>query len=307
MIRRSPAEYYIKYLLLHPDKYGDDDVARILRDHQLDFPGGNYLSRLRGRMRVPRPFYPLNGSHQSSFRFLVDQKVHTFFFQDDKTEAAIEILNAPKSKEIVEAMTIVGDPLAHVVMRMSRLGLGTYRVKDLLRYQHFFWNLRMVDNLELKALMTKRIDDMLTDGSKVDLITYKAMKKAQYTDARFNAANAPSSLLAALRLQIRFGYTPNTLDTSRLAELGSALAAAGAADAAMTGGPRAAQDMRDYAIAAKELQNLRKLLGTPEESIRKDLQQLGVRVDPTEIPHIDTLTDGDYTYGAMLTEGKHVK
>jgi hypothetical protein len=310
MIRRSPAEYYIKYLLLHPDDYGDGDIERTLREHHLDYPSGDYLARLRSRMRPPKPFYPMNDRHQPSFKYLVIEKVHTLFHPDRRTHAALDILNTPRVKEVVEVMAIVGDPPALTVTRLRKMGLGEYKTADILRYQHFFWNVSLVDATELRALMTKRVDDMALDdpNNPGSVVAYKAMKRAQYNDSRFDAVNSPCSALSAMRLQIRFGYMPDRIDTTRLAGLGAHVCGLAAGEAPLVGGPKAAQNARDYAIAAKNLAELRQMLGAPDESIRKDLYALGVQTASAEdVPHIDSLTEGDYTDGFILTEGENVE
>lgn len=307
MIRRSPAEYYIKYLLLHPDNYDDDDIKRVLKEHQLDFPGGKYLDRLRARLRPPSPFYPLNDLHPSSFRYLVSEKVHTLFHQDRKTVAALEILNKPRVKEMVESMTLLREPYALVVVRLQRAGLGSYRAGDLQRYCHFFWNLDLVDSTELNGLMQIRAN--LTDGDDVLAVAAtKAMVRASYNDPRYSAATSPIPVVAAMRLQVRYGYMPDRVTTARLATLVAALGTGAAAEAAHGRGPKGAQHSRDYMAAAVQAAQLRQLLGSPEESLEKELQQLAVATAEGNVPHIDELTDGDYTEGlSILTEGENVE
>lgn len=307
MIRRSPAEYYIKYLLLHPDKYGDEDIKRVLREHHLDFPHGNYLDRLRSGLKVPSPFYPLNEFHKASYRFLVKERVHTFYYPDKHTEAALNILNTPRAKELVESMGIVEDPLSLTVTRLQKAGLGTYCVEDLKRYNHYFWNVRLVDSLELRSLVSKRAEEMILDGGKEgDILAAKSMIRAQYSDPRYNAVNAPSQLMAAIRLQIRFGYMPSRIDTARVAEMAATLAAAGALDAGMVGGPKAAASMRDYALAAAQLSELQRSLGSPNSSVTKELHQMAVQTALDGVPHIDSLTMGDYSDGFVNVEGTDV-
>lgn len=309
MIRRSPAECYIKYLLVHPEGYTDEDVVRTLREHHLDHPGGSYLSRLRSKLHPPNPFYPMNGSHSPSFKFLVGERVHTLFFPDSKTKAALDVLTTPRVKELVESMTIVHDPLPLVAARIKRAGLGQYSEGDLKRYCHYFWNLDLVDALELRALVSKRVDDMLTDGNDpANLVLYKNMKKSMYGDPRYMAASDPTSVLSAVRLQVRFGYMPSRVDLVRLAEMGTALAAIGATHSALNGGAHAAQDARDYAMAAERLYALRQSLGTPDETLMKDLRQMAIHTSSEPVQHIDALSSGSYTdySNLMLAAGTEV-
>ena len=307
MIRRSPAEYYIKYLLLHPDKYDDDDIKRILREHQLDFPYGGYLDRLRAGLKMPTPFYPFNENHKASYRLLVKERVHTLFHPNEHMCAALEILKTPRAKELVESMGIVEDPLALTATRLQRAGIGTYTIEALKLYVHYFWNTKLVDSLELRSLVSKRAEEASLEGGEGgDLITQKSLIRAQYSDPRYNAVNAPSQLMASLLLQIRFGYMPSKVDTVRIAEMAATLAAAGALDAGMVGGPKAAASMRDYALAAASLSELQRSLGAPNTSVTKELHQMAVQTSMDAVPHIDSLTRGDYSDGFVLTEGTDV-
>ena len=308
MIRRSPAEYYIKYLLLNPKPFGDVDIEGILKEHQLDYPAAGYLGRLRSRLKIPKPFYPYNEQHKSSHMFLVSEKVHTMFFPDVATEGALDLLFNPKAKELVEAMAIIREPLPFIATRLQRLGLGTFTVGEIKRFLHFFWNVDLVDNTELRTLIVKRAKDLsLVDNDRQTRLVSDILEKAIYTDPRFMATQSPVPIVAALRLQVRFGFSPTRIDTAQLAELGSKLAAAGAVEAGALGGPKAAEQMRDYATAAKELQGLREMLGTPDESIRKDLHQMAIRTSEEVVPSVDELTDGHYSDGYILTEGTEVK
>ena len=305
MIRRSPAEYYIRYLLVHPDKYGDDDISRILREHQLDNPACGYFDRLRAQLCPPVPFHPMDRRHLPSYRFLVSEKLHKMFFPDKHTVAALRILKEPRAKEMVESMGIVQEPVALTAVRLSRLGRGQYDRADVLRYQHFFWNVQLVDNMELRALLTKRIEDIQLAGeSKENLIAYQAMKKAQYNDPRHSAASSVSDVAAAMRLTMRYGYMPGRADVGRIAALGVMAATAAAAEAGIAKGPKSAQEMRDYAIAGRELQTLVGMLGSPDEGVLKDLQQLAMAYDKDKVPSIKELSGGNYSDGLMLTEGE---
>lgn len=310
MIRRSPAEYYIKYLLLHPEKYGNDDILRIIQEHALDCPGEEYLDKLRASMRPPRVFHPFNDMHSASFRFLVGEKVHKLFFPDRRTKSALELLNKPRAKELVETMVIVREPHMLIVRRLQNAGLGTYKVQDIERYVHFFWNIYLVDSMELHALVLNRVENMqMTAGANAQsAINYKSMKRAQFLDPRYSAVTSALPLAAAIRMQVRSGVMPDRVSTARLAEMAATLGTMAAAEAAVSGHPKASQDYANFSLGAHKMKELQDLLGSPDGQVMKELQQMAVETTGEAVPHIDELTGGDYTEGmAMLTEGEHVQ
>lgn len=305
MIRRSPAEYYVKYLLLHPDNYGDEDIIRVLREHQLDYPGGNYLDRLRSKLRKPRVFHPMNEGHAPSFKFLVGEKVHTLFFPDSKTRAALRLLGNPRVKEMVEAMTIVNDPLSLIATRIKKAGIDNYTVSELKRYCHYFWNINLVDPTELRTLIHKRVEDIALEGDdKAASIIQRAMKRAQFTDARHMAVSTAVPLVAAMRMQVKYGYMPDRVETARLAEMACALGVGAALEAANEKGPRSSQEYANYAIGARNMRELMDLFGSVNDSVSKDLQALAIETSGEAVPHIHELTNGDYTDGLPSMQEK---
>lgn len=301
MIRRSPAENYIKYLLVHPDNYDDEDIACALREHQLDFPGGKYLPRLRSRMKKPKIFHPFNETHAASYRFLVSHKIHTLFFPDKTTKAALNVLGSARAKEAVEAMTLVGDPLAQISVRLERIGIGKFPIPVLQRYCHYFWNTDLVDTAEMAALLEKRVNEAMFDveDDKTSALVATAVKKAKYNDARYMAASTAFPLLASMRIQLRFGYMPSRVDTARMAEVACQAGVLAAAGAIQAGGPRAAQDYANYALGASKMKELMDSFGSVNAQVAQELQALTVETTGESPPDIHELTGGDYTEGSV--------
>lgn len=291
MIRRSPAEYYIKYLLLRPENYDDEDIIEVLAEHQLDYPGGDYLDRLRKRLVKPETFYPLNEEHQASYRVLVRERVHTMFFMDPRTRGALALLNSPKDKEVIEAMTIVQDPPALVAHRLAGMGTTT-NVGAVKRYLHYFWNVDLVDHAELRALLdirTQRVS--LNKDDKESRMVESSLQRARWNDSRNIAIASPSPEMASMRLQLRHGIMPNKMQLAKMIESGIAVCAVALNEEGLKGTVSRdnAQNMRDYAVALRNLKELQLLIGDPGGDLAKDLQRLALDTDGTELPHVDEL------------------
>jgi len=305
MIRRSPAEFYIKYLLVHPDGYSDEDVEQTLKEHQLDNPGGGYLPRLRKRLKVPTPFYPYNDQHPFSWRFLMREKLFPLFHPDHRMLSALNILHKPRAKEAVEAMTLVNDPPALICHRLLSLGVRI-DVKDLQRYQHFFWNTQLVDSTEMRALLTVRVDEMFLDGEDAaNQVRAGAMKQANYIDPRWLAARSPIPAVAALLNQMRFGYMPDRIDLARLVNAAASTAAVRVLEELGSAHPMSGKNAHHFSDVATNMFNMLELIGSPDEDFRKNLTVLGLETEELEnVKTVEAVTDGQYTSDMqLLTEG----
>jgi len=304
MIRRSPAEYYIKYLLLHPNNYSDEDVEQALHQYHLDFPGGTYLVRLRRQLERPRPFFPYDELHAPSYKFIVQHKVLYAFHQDDDMRAALKVLDRPKAKEIVETMTITQDPTLLICHRLESVGVRL-STKGLNRYTHFFWNLDLVDSTELRALLEMRFRQTMFEGENArDTARGLAMKRSGYIDPRWLAVNAPDAPTASLMNQIREGYLPSQFDVSKLMSSTADLAVVRARHELLSGAPDSAARARDYSVVAQNMLALLEVIGSPTESLFKDINQLGIELKHAEnkVKNISQLTDGNFSADVQLMQ-----
>lgn len=301
MIRRSPAEFYIKYLILHPDRLTDEDIIRTLRENQLDYPGPGYLDRVRKTLKPPVPFHPLVESDVRSYKFLQRQKVHRLFFRNVHVDTALEILQTPKAKEVVETLLILAAEHTDICFRLRKLGFNVLP-EAIAYYAHFFMNVQLVDPTELRALISVRVEDLqLAGDGQETAIRYKAMKQAMYTDPRYMAANSPAAHLTSIRMQMRYGYKPN-IDFMRLLEGLRDIAAVSALETLMRGGPKAAVEARDLSMVLATVNEILADSGGGSDEMKKQLQILGLSTDNQSIPTIKELTNGDFTDSVDLAK-----
>jgi hypothetical protein len=301
MIRRSPAEFYIKYLILHPDRLTDDDIVRTLRENQLDYPGPGYLDRVRATLKPPVPFYPLRETDLPSYRFLQKQKVHRLFFRDAHMDLALEVLQSPKAKEVMETLLILAAEPTDICFRLRKFGFNVLP-KAVEYYAHFFMNMTLVDPTEIRALISVRVEDMqLLGDDRETAIRYKAMKQAMYADPRYMAANSPAAHLAAVRMQMRYGYKPQ-IDFGRLMEGMRDLATVSALETLLRGGPKSAAEARDLSVVIATVNGILTDQGGGSEELTRRLQTLGITTDTKPVPTIKQLTDGNFTDSVDLTK-----
>lgn len=298
MIRRSPCELYIKYLLVHPDGYTDDSVLDIVRGQQLDYLGHEYLKRLRARLRIPVPFYPNNKLHSPSKKLLVRHKILGFFHPDEDSITAHHLLQKPRAKELIETMVIAGESHGVIAHRLRSIG-STVKVRAVKRYCGFYWNVELVDSTELRALLRMRVehpryrDDGMEPLPEQRLQMF-AMNKVQYQDPRRMMVDMPVIPMAGLMNQMRMGLMPSQVELARLANVTRVAATVRAFESTMAGGPMGAVQARDYALVAKTMSEMILEIGSPDIELQKELQQLALVTDESTLPYIGEL-EGTHT------------
>lgn len=304
MIRRSPAEYYIKYLLVHPDNFSDERIEETLAEYHLDNPGGSYLPRLRRQVDRPRPFFPYDELHFNSYRFLTRQKIVHMFFPDKATMGALKILETPRAKEIVETMLITEDPDLLICHRLESIGV---RIDPpaIQRYRHFFFNVVLVDRAELRALMEVRFKATPFDGEGVyNSARALALKHSGYSDPRWIAANAPNARVASMMNSIREGFLPTSVNLAKLAHSTAVLAMTRMQAEMLATGPESSGRSRDYSIVAQNVYALLEQIGAPDEELRNELISMGVELQHSEkkVPSLQQLTDGNFSADLQLVK-----
>ena len=302
MISRSPAEYYIKYMMLLPSAMSDEDIVRKLRDQQLDYPGAQYLRLLRASLTPPQPFYPTVQTHAPSYRFLQYHRVHKLFFPDEHMHRAAWMLQHPRGKEAIEALLLTAETPEKMVQRLAFLGFQVTE-QAVAYYKHFFLNPELVSPMEMAALIVIRVEDILLEGDdKETQIRYKAMKNAMYSDPRYRAVTAVNKDTAAMCLQLRHGVTPNRVEFAQMMTSIQRIGAAAALEAAHRRGPKDAQNGRDYMSMIESATHILKEMGDGDGNFSKAIVALGT--DKREVPGVLQMTEGNYTDGVSTGTGE---
>lgn len=293
MIRRSPAEVYLQYLILHPKKYTDAQITEICQFAQLDYLGNWYLSRLRANLTPPKPFHPFDRNHTRSANFLYLNQLHPIFHTDDAARRAFKILELPRLKEFVEASIISGAPEAAIAMMASR----RFRFKDctpqvIERYRSFFWNIHLLDATELRALLQLRWAQLLNHPDAEIKAQAVLMSKAYYQDSRKSAADLPFSPISAMLSQMKMGIMPSNLDVAVIITQAQKFAAIRTAEELMANGKGASNNALNFSIVAEKMTTVLKDIAKPDEELQKQLANIALRTSDDAIPTIHALTVG---------------
>lgn len=290
-IRRSPAEMYLKYLLVHPDAYKNETIRNIIKIQQLDWIGLPYLDRLRSVCIPPTPFYPEDSLHTRSIRFLRKERIESIFHPDEAMEGAVQILDNTGAKELVENMLIGRAHPGWVCTALRRQHGVDVLPEAIKRFKHYYFNVDLVDSSELKALMVMRLDSDASNDPDEQKLNSALIKGVSYDSRRITAMSA-TPLTANIMNTLRMGLLPNAVDVARLAAATRVAAITGGLDMAVRGLPGPG---RDYSIMAKMMTEILDSIGDPANDLQDSLSRLAIDTEEQDIPNLKQLSEGSYT------------
>jgi hypothetical protein len=294
MYLRSPAEYYIKYLLVHPDKYDTAAIKKRLLREGLDFISAEYIADLRADLRPPTPFYPEEEGHLPSLKFVIQERIQRMFQRTLEMKMALELLRTPRAKEFAEAMLLVQVPLSAIASFITR-NRGVYTTPAALElYQHYFWNVNLLDSTQWRVLLQMRVENAVDDVPAF-ADKKKVLMSAYYKDPRKVAADMPFSPTTATLAQMRLGMKLGKLELSqKMMELRD-IAVMRAVEAAHQDGPGDSQKFLNYITGSRILEELLQMVVKPEDEMRAQLQSIALRTNPVSMPSVHQLTGGNHT------------
>jgi len=290
MIRHSPSEYYLKYLVVHPDRFDNGQIREIVRGQQLDFIGEPYLERLRVTCVPPVPFYPSDALHRRSQRFLMKEAIRLLFLPDEHMRAANALLGQPRAKELIETLILSGSEPGWICAVLKKKGFSA-SPEAAKFYKHFYWNIDLVDSTELKAILALRAATDESSDRDVKVLS-PVLSKAYYTDPRRMAAYMPISPLSGLMNTMRMGILPTNNELAKIASAARVAATIRTLEAAMNGDPERG---RDYAIIASSMNQMMDTIGVPDEDLKEGLTNLVLQTEDAPVPHIHQLSSGQHT------------
>lgn len=295
MIRRSPAELYIKYLIVHPNKHTNEQIEEIIQFAGLDFLGNWYVNRLREKLKPPTPFYPFNKSHVESQRWLYSTGLAWVFHPDKHGLRAFDILENARVKEYVEAHIASNAPSVAIAFALTRYMQFSAESQAIDRYRDFFWNVDLLDATELRAALRYRIDRLEKHPDPEIAGQYKALNQAYYKDSRKTAAELPFSPIGAMMTGMRMGIVPAHVDVKKLLNQVVGLSAGRAWESMFRDGQGDSKRSLDYATVFEKMINAGKEMSDPQEQMRDQIASITMRTDDAPLPSIHNLSRGQHT------------
>jgi hypothetical protein len=306
--RRSPCETYIKYLLLHPEKFTTDVIMEQLQLLHLDFLQPEYIERLRRSLRPPKDFRTDDQLHRVSVNYMHKQGVYRLFFEDNQTTDALDILHSPRGKEAMEE-SLLYEFTDHIIcLRMAKLSLRADST-TIQRYSQFFFDLTKVDTTEARALMNYRTTYKSERSSHYGDQLEESMRRAGYKDSRRLATDCIMLSTKQSLGRAMVGIAPNRLNRRRLQESIADVALSRAMET--LSGPMTHETVlvppQLTQMAHRIIEHLEETGKATEESVAKQYKTWAMKLAGPDVPIIGELSDGNHTTDLMPAEGEEVK
>lgn len=295
MIRRSPSEYFLKFLVTHPGCYNDAYVGDVARELGLDVLGDWYLLWLRQRCKPPSPFYPENSEHGPSVKFKLREQIEFAFVPDEAMTRATRLVMQARPRETVETLMLSGAPHDAIVHTLQKRYQFRCDELTMRRYRHYFWNIELLGATEMRALLDMRHSGVLNHPSKEVKEQHQSLNRMRHTDARSLAAKLPHTPAMALVAQMNTGVMPRRMDVATVVDAAFNQAVAKVALHTGLGSPQDAQMAQSYAVTADIMKRLKDTVTNPEDQLREDLHRISVATTPNKVPTIRELTAGNHT------------
>lgn len=293
MVRASPCDYYLKYLVTHPENYEDRQIRNLVKLHGLDFLSMQHLERLRKTCVPPTPFYPEQVTHHPSQRFLTTERIHHLWHYnaDDDAKAAIKLLDHPRGKELAEGLLFTGAEPLWVSQMLKRVQFSaSARAVELFR--HYYFNTELVSGLELRAIMGMRATVLANPDDPDERCFAENMRSASKSELANLTTNSPLSPFSRILTMLRVGLMPSGVQVSRIATAGRTAAVVRSLENSLLG---RAEPARDFALTAKILNELLESVGDVSGDLQKNLMSVALDTDASEVPSIEQLTAGNHT------------
>jgi hypothetical protein len=296
VIRRALCEYFIKALILSPERRDDLVVRDLLDGMSLDYPSIGYIAAVRENLRPPDFFRPRDLKHRASRNFLMKEQVFDFYENGPDMQKAREISDKPRAREFAESMLLAMAPPLAIARRLSDMyRMRGMSVRGVELYRHYYFNIDLLDSTETRAILSLKIERLFDSQDPERRNQGLALKRAFYTDPRKIAANLPHSPISALISQLQMGLMPTDLDLKKLTESSEMMAHLRLTEALSTGGRDFDRQALNLATTASILQKLKETKLRPEDELKEQLATLSVKANQTALPLVHEVTGGHHT------------
>ena len=293
-IRRSPAEYYLRYLLSHPRRLSTPDICKRFAAEQLDYIGDEYVDALREELAMPPGFRPWSRSHSPTRRFLVRHRIYDLYHRSPAVEQALRILADPRGKQEMETLLLTAAPPAWCLERLRTLGHDV-TVRALDKYAFYFFNLSLIDRRELRALMELRAPWVDSEEPGDAAQRARAVRNANRSDPRAIAVNTGVVEVSLLVEKLRAGVLPSNVDVANMAQALRAVALAKSIESIADGSDNAHERALSFARIIPIMNDTLEAIGEGGGDLYAELEAFAIRVDKPNTKSLQELSGGEHT------------
>jgi hypothetical protein len=292
MFVHSPSEFYLKYLISHPDGLNNKAIRTHMDERRLVCGPDVYLDKLRAAMSIPQPFFPSRPKHEPSRQFLLEEQIYGLWYRNEHTKMAVLLLTQPTAQEALHAMLTVGADFNSASLLIDkRFGIA-FSVQSVNRYKKYFWNTDLVNTVELRHMCHQ-----LASGTPPPIKSNPLVL----------ASELPATPMSAALIQLRLGFMPSSLSQYEAMKSNTKACAMRMYEALMVGGKAASEEFRNYAWGMKYVAELMESMTAPEEDLKKMLSTVELVTNPTKTPTINDLTGGNFSDGSFVDSDKKEK
>lgn len=291
MIRHSPAEAWLKYVIVHPRGFSNDDIRDMAMFAELDWIANWYLDKLRDEMSVgmPLPFLPTDKKHRASQRYIYERGLHYFFYPDGPTNTAFRVLELPKIKEFIESSLINNAPFIAIADYLTKSRNFPCTPADIQRYQYMFWNLDLLGSSEFKHLMAFRHHNLANHPNQEIAAQAATYKRAMEQDPRVVASELPFSPISAMLSQMRMGLTVSHENYPKLLMAAQVILTARVVECSLRDNKIDYLKSRAYVAGLRDLNEVLATVARPEEELRNQLASIAMKTDHLVVPTLKQL------------------
>lgn len=286
MFVRSPSEFYLKYLITHPDRWSDRKIVEHMKAHRLPHGPDSYLAYLRGELHPPRPFFPHREKHEASREFLLEEQIWGLWHPNEHVDMALSILKMPAAQEAAHSMITVGADTKSVALLLDKRYQIPLTEQAVERYKKYFWNTDLVSAGELRDICC----DVAATKSKMHPLVL--------------AAELPATPMSAANIQMRLGFMPAGINQYEALKKVDEACTLKMYEALALGGRGSSTMFRDLAWGKKLIAELVEAMTVPEEDVRKALSKIELVTKPLQTPTINELSGGDFSDGTFVQDSE---
>jgi hypothetical protein len=253
----------------------------------LSCPEDVELTAIRAEYPPPRGFKPHNEKHAPSVAFLKKLDFESLFRKSPDVDQAVAILRRPASRQLVEAMLIVGMPTAAIAEALNVYVHHKVAPKAVEIFRKFMFNVRAVGRAELTLLVQARVRIALERASSG--ADDKAVRQAIANDARTKACSLPATRLSCQAVLLKLGYPPGRINLPEALDQLESLAVIRTGEAMLRGDPDDAREAIAYAGVLRQLRDVKETVAIPDLELRKQLQAIALRTDETRVVTMNEL------------------
>ena len=151
-VRRSPAEFFIKFLLTKQE-HDDATILRMLEEYGLVSISSNYIKGLGDKLSFPDPWEPTSVEGK---KLLKAEGVYDLWFPNGQAKEAWEILAKPQLRSDTEQLLLSPLRIEEVTRRLNEHHSVSLSVEGVRAYGHYFWNKSLLPMHEWVALLEER-------------------------------------------------------------------------------------------------------------------------------------------------------